>query len=212
MLEGYTSRTGRLIGSNGIRSLAAAGTAIITVVAFALASVGAQPNDRQPSERLSLTRAAKTRAGQTSSTGSSMMAVPLVAPLVLQDEQFSSTISLVNASTVDTYATITLRSMNGQTILQKKVPLAGSSPGQVDVQQLLQEANSQETRGSIVVEQSPDLKGLAVFAQLSITYQGSRASYIDEELAMPDPAMGSAVLRGVARGNEESILVAVSSL
>ena len=212
MLKEYTSRTGRLVGSNRNRSLVTTGVAILAAITFALASLGAQPYDRQPSERLWSTRAAKSRAGQTPSTGSSMMAVPLVAPLVPQDERFNSMLSFVNASNVNTYATVTLRSLTGQTILQKMVSLPGSSPVQIAVQQLLQEANSQETRGSIVVEQSPDLKGLAVFAQLSITYQGSRASYIDEELAMPDPAMGSAVLRGVARGDEESMLVAISSL
>ena len=68
------------------------------------------------------------------------------------------------------------------------------------MQQLLQEANSAETRGSLVVEQSPELKGMVVLAQLSLTYQGARASYIDEELAMPDPNIGSSTLRGFSVG------------
>jgi hypothetical protein len=213
MLKGHTSRIARFTYSNRKHSVSSVATSILTSAAFALASLGAVPDGRPRQktgnpldvESLKKTGASNPGTGPT-------MAPMLVAPLFLQDEQFSSTISLVNASNVNTYATITLRSLSGQTILQKKVPLAGSSPGQVEVQQLLLEADSRETRGSIVVEESPDLKGMAVLAQLSITYQGSRASYIDEELAMPDPAMGSTVLRGVARGNVESMLVAISSL
>ncbi|MGB8474090.1 MAG: hypothetical protein WCE61_08410, partial [Candidatus Acidiferrum sp.] len=141
-----------------------------------------------------------------------MMAMPLVAPLFLEDSQFSSTLSLVNVSNLNTYATVTVRSLSGQSILQKQFPLPPSSATVIGMQQLLQEANSTETRGSFVVEQSPELKGMVVLAQLSLTYQGSRASYIDEELAMPDPNMGSSTLRGVARGKAKSTLIAISSL
>jgi hypothetical protein len=191
MLKSRISRIARFMHSNRKQSVSRVATSILTSAAFALASLGAVPDGRPRQktgnpldvESLKKTGASNPGTGPT-------MAPMLVAPLFLQDEQFSSTISLVNASNVNTYATITLRSLSGQTILQKKVSLAGSSPRQVEVQQLLQEVDSRETRGSIVVEQSPDLKGMAVLAQLSITYQGAHTSYVDEELAMPDSAMG----------------------
>src|SRR5207302_4277798 len=119
----------------------------------------------------------------------------MAAPLFLEDGAFSSTLSLVNASSEETYATAFVRSITGHLLIQKRVPLEPTSVVHLALRQLLDEARSTETRGSIVVEQSPDLKGMAVLSQLSITYQGASTSYIDEELAMPDPTMGSSTLR-----------------
>jgi len=93
--------------------------------------------------------------------------------------------SSANASSEDTSATVFVRSNNGHLLIQKRVPLEPTSVVHLPLQQLLDEARSTETRGSVVVEQSPDLKGMAVLSQLSITYQGASTSYIDEELAMP---------------------------
>ena len=186
-------------------SLTLAATTILPLLAIGVSLMGSPALEKVDSRRHGLGRARQNATAPT-------MAMPFVAPLFLQDSQFSSTLSLVNASRLHTYATVTVRSLDGQTILERQVPLAPSSPAQVDVQQLLLEANSAETRGSIIIEQSSDLKGMAVLAQLSITYQGSRASYIDEELAMPNPTMGSSILRGVVRGHSDSALVAISSL
>ena len=213
MLTSQISRVAGFMRANRKHSVSRVATAMLTSIIFALASLGTVPTGaiNKKQKTLSISKPSNKTRASGFGTGPGMSPL-LVAPLFLQDEQFSSTLSFVNASNVNTYATVTLRSLSGQTIFQKMVPLPGSSPVQIAVQQILEEANSPETRGSILVEQSPDLKGLAVLAQLSITYNGSHASYIDEELAMPDPFMGSSVLRGVARVSGESNLVAISSL
>jgi hypothetical protein len=210
---GNISRVARFKHSSRSRSLSKVSIAILTSILLAFASLGTVSTGAINKEQKLLSTSKPSNKTRVSGQGTGPGMQPmLVAPLFMQDEQLSSTLSFVNASSVATYATVTLRSLSGQTILQKKIPLPGSSPVQIAVQQLLQEADSSETRGSILVEQSPDLNGLAVLAQLSITYEGSHASYIDEELAMPDPSMGSSVLRGVARASGESNLVAISSL
>lgn len=77
---------------------------------------------------------------------------------------------------------------------------------------VLREVNSAETTGSIVVEQSPELKGMAVLAQLSITYHRyPQASYIDEEFAMPDPS-GSQTLRTVTGHWGRASVLSITSL
>jgi len=66
--------------------------------------------------------------------------------------------------------------------------------------------------GRITIMQSSDLKGMAIAAQLSMTYHGSsRPSYIDEETAMPS-AEGSQILRAVADRAAGPPIVAVTSL
>jgi hypothetical protein len=140
------------------------------------------------------------------------MPMMMVAPLFLEDGKFTSRVSLVNASSEVTYATVFVRSLGGETLLQKRVLLGPNSTAHIALRELLDEAKSSETRGSIIVEQSPDLNGMAVLAQLSITHQSAHTSYLDEELAMPDPTMDSPILRAVGRGKEKSVLVAISSL
>ena len=145
-------------------------------------------------------------------TPKATMMPPLVAPVFMEDDAFSSTIGMVNASSVNTYATVTVRSRTGGTINQKKVPLAPHSALHLPVRDLLREANSAETTGSIVVEQSPELQGMVVLAQLAITYQRyPQASYIDEEFSMPSPE-GSQILRAVSRDWGRSSLVGITSL
>ena len=177
--------------------------AIFVVASFALSPLPASGRESEPATAGSL---------RNQNMGAAMMAMPLVAPLFLEDQTFSSTLVIVNASYESTFATVILRNLSGNTIFQTQVPLPPASQTQLPVGNLLRQAKSSERKGSIVVEQSPDLTGMAVLAQLSITRTGSRLSFIDEELSMPDSAMGSAILRGVAHGNSKSSLVAIASL
>jgi hypothetical protein len=160
---------------------------------------------------LTLSAPAQQQSSPSASTKSGMPMM-MVAPLFLEDSKFTSSVSLVNASDEATYATVFVRSLSGETLLQKRVLLGPNSTAHVALRELLDEAKSSETRGSIVVEQSPDLNGMAVLAQLSITHQSAHTSHLDEELAMPDPTMDSPILRAVGRGEEKSVLVAISSL
>jgi hypothetical protein len=141
-----------------------------------------------------------------------MMPVSLVVPLFLQGNQFSSTLTLVNNSTANTYADVTLRALDGSTIALLRVKFAPHSQQQVDIGELLNAKNSPATAGSILVMQSSALAGPAIAATLSMTYLGSAdPNYIDEEIFMPS-MMGSSVLQGVADRANGSPVIAISSL
>ena len=140
------------------------------------------------------------------------MAMPLVAPLFIASEKFTSTLVLVNASGLATSADVALRSTAGTELAAQHVIFAPYSQQRVDLGGLLVSKGIGEAKGSVVVVPSPDLKGPAILAALSITY-GAREepNFLDEELAMPMPT-DSQVLRGVADRGEGSPLIAVTSL
>lgn len=141
--------------------------------------------------------------------GMTMPAImPTVAPLFLEDNQFTSTLVLVNASSLSTYADVTLTALNGSQITTQRVQFTPHSQRRLDIGAVLASAASTAASGSISVMQSTDLEGMVILAQLSITYRGG---YIDEELQMPSMT-GSSVLRGVAERSEGSPIVALTSL
>jgi hypothetical protein len=140
------------------------------------------------------------------------MQMPLIVPLFLQGNHFSSTLTLVNNSTADTYADISLRGMDGNTIASRRVNFRPHSQRRVDIGNLLDAKGSSATTGSILVMQSPALAGPSIAAVLSITYLGSiDPNYIDEEIFMPSMD-GSRVLQGVADSGDGSPILAISSL
>jgi len=140
------------------------------------------------------------------------MQMPLVLPLFIQDRNFSSVLVLVNASGLSTYANVVVTGLDGREIKRERVNFSPHSQRRLEIYDLLQSAVSAATTGRITVVQSPDLKGMSIGAQLSMTYQASSdPNYIDEEAAMPS-ADGSQVLRGVADRAQGSPLIAISSL
>lgn len=196
-----------------VRALRAS-AALVTAIAFVFSSVGDAPySTAYGTERESIRRT-HFRNGQndTAPKAGRIAALPLVAPLFLENDTFNSTLILVNASKQDSFATVTVRSFDGQIVGQQHIPLAPSNQTIVRVTDLLRESGSTESRGSIIVEQDPDLTGVAVLAQLSIVHQSYRTSYLDEELAQPNAAAGSRILRGVTRGGGSSPLIAVTSM
>jgi len=138
-------------------------------------------------------------------------AMPLVLPLFVENVDFSSTLVLVNGANRSTYADVTVRATDG-TVAQKRVDFGSHSQRQVAIADLLRSAGSSITTGSIVIRQSPDLRGATIAAQLALTFLGSPdGSFIDEEVAMPMPG-GSEMLRGVADEAHESPVLAITSL
>jgi hypothetical protein len=149
---------------------------------------------------------------QPTGTSTPMMPMPLVAPLFIANEEFTSTLVLVNSSGLSTYADVTLRDRNGTNLAQQHVTFAPYSQQQVDLGALLMSKGVGRAMGSVVVMPSADLKGPAILGALSITYLKSpEGDFIDQELAMPRTD-DSQVLRGVADAGEGSPLVAVTSL
>ena len=173
------------------------------------ASAEREVNEARLTPAMRETGAAMGKAAQ----GTTMPAMmPTVAPLFLEDAHFRSTLVLVNAAALSTYADVTLTALNGDQIVKQRVQFTPHSQVRVDIGALLASAASVASAGSISVMQSPDLEGMVILAQLSITYQGSgEPNYIDEELQMPSMT-GSSVLRGVAERSQGSPLLAITSL
>jgi hypothetical protein len=141
-----------------------------------------------------------------------MMHMPIVAPLFVQDRQFSSTLGMVNASNVSTFADVALTDTNGKQIAVKRVQFAPHSQQRLDILSVLESSISAATSGRLTISQDPSLQGMAISAQLSMTFTGdNNTSYIDEEVAMPN-AEGSQTLRAVTDESDGSPLVAITSL
>jgi len=151
----------------------------------------------------------------TSAKGSNqtiMPMMPLVAPLFIEDGEFTSALVIVNASVGKTYADVALRDTQGHTVVTQRVPLAANSQARVSLADMLHGANSNVTTGSVLVMPSEELMGMAVAAQLTMTYHKyAQLSYIDEEVAMPSME-GSQELHGVADTGEGAPLVGIANL
>lgn len=141
-----------------------------------------------------------------------MMQMPLAIPLFLVGNQFASTLILVNDSTATTYADVTLRGVDGQVLVSKRVNFTANSQRRLDLASLFGRTSSATTAGSVLIMQSPQLMGPSIAATLAMTFQGSAdPNYIDEEVFMPSE-MGSHVLQGVSDPSDGSTLLAISSL
>lgn len=187
-------------------------TTTIVCSAFTLLSFQAKADDRAHARKTPLAAATGKLTQASSASAEPMMRMPLVLPLFIQNQQFTSTLMIVNGSAESTYADVVLTGLDGKDINHRRVDFAPHSQRRVEVLDLLQEVASSALMGRITIMQSPDLKGMAVAAQLSISYQGStQPSYIDEETAMPS-GEGSQVLRAVADRSAGAPAVAVTSL
>jgi hypothetical protein len=139
------------------------------------------------------------------------MQMPLTVPLFIVDQNFTSTLILVNITGLATYADVILSGLDGTEITRQRVQFTPHSQQAVDVYTLLLSAVSPATTGSIMVIQDPDLGGMAIATQLSLTYNGSlEPNYIDEEAMMLNPE-GSQVLRAVTDPTEGSPVIAITS-
>src|SRR6516164_4555952 len=75
----------------------------------------------------------KNSANSTSAT----MQMPAVVPLFIADGNFASTLVLVNGSSVQTYADVTVRSLDGKTVATKRVQFQPDSQQQLNLRTLL---------------------------------------------------------------------------
>lgn len=149
--------------------------------------------------------------GSTTGSMGGMMPMQLVAPLFIEDKDFSTTLVMVNAAKVGELAEVSVRGLDGSVLLTRRVELAPHDQQRLELRTLLKLSGSATTMGSVVVMPSPEA-GSAIAAALSITYRGdSEPSYVDEELVMPSMD-GSTVLRGVADSGNGSPLLAIASL
>lgn len=138
--------------------------------------------------------------------------MPLIAPLFIENGEFTSELFLVNSSTVKTYADVFVRDVRGELAASKRVILSPNSQQRLAIRSLLQNAGSSITTGTIFVTPSPDLMGMSIAAQLTMTFRKyNQPSYIDEELAMPSME-GSNELHAVADAGEGYPILSIVNL
>lgn len=137
--------------------------------------------------------------------------VLMVAPLFVEDQDFDSTLVIVNAARSAEYADVSIRGLNGGVISSRRVGIAPHDQTRLEIADLLKSSGSLVTAGSVVVMAAPG-SGSAVAAALSITHRTRpELNYIDEELLMVN-MNGSEVLQGVADSGSGSPLIALTSV
>ena len=130
------------------------------LVASATALVGSFPAQAKAHERARTKKAAavagpKAKNAQTPSTSAEpKMRMPLVLPLFVQDQQFTSTLVLVNGSAESTYADVALTSLDGKEINHRRVRFAPHSQRLLELNELLREVASPDAMGRITIMQS----------------------------------------------------------
>jgi hypothetical protein len=139
-------------------------------------------------------RAAQYRAVQHAMD---MVNMPTIGPLFLQDSTFSTKLTIVNAGLAPVTGFVTLRSLDGTTIIQQPVPVKGNSSVILEIGEMLSKAGSLSTRGRLELYDRTT-EGSALAGQLTISYTDKgRVHAIDEELMMPSMTTSHA-LRGIA--------------
>ena len=142
---------------------------------------------------------------------SDMEPMPLVAPIFIEDAGTTSSLVLVNSTSVSAGATITLRSLSGSELATIHRQLAPHAQLEIPVVSLLAGVGKPTSVGSLTVIQDANLRGMAIASQLLLTRtSGANPSYVDEELAMPQ-ITGSSTLRGVTDQSDGVALLAITS-
>ncbi len=136
--------------------------------------------------------------------------MPSVAPLFLQDAQFSSTLYLVNEGNSSVTGRLLLLAQDGTLISDSNVTVEGHDKRDLPIGDILASANSGATRGSVELFDD-NLYGSSLVGELVITFHGEQTSEnIDEELLMPNMSE-SHQLRGIAIDSVASPVVSISS-
>jgi hypothetical protein len=197
-------------------TLRRAAAAIFTAAVFVLGSLGVDSYgmSRPPTKQVIPLHTFLPQDASTSRKASAMKMgpMPVVAPLFVQDNDFTSTLHLVNDLNISTYADVVLTDLNGKEITRQRVVIGSHSQSSLEISALLLSSNSSATTGRIAVIQSPELQNITINSQLSMTYRGAKEPiYIDEEFGMPN-AKGSQSLRAVTTAGKGSPLVGITSI
>jgi hypothetical protein len=134
----------------------------------------------------------------------------LTAPLFIETAGFTSTITMVSELNFAVTAQVVLFDRNGAQITSQTVAFPAHSRQAVLVGDLLRQANSVETMGSVEVLPNPaQVFTMAIAAQLSITGSGANiGQQIEEEFLMAG-AQGSGVLRSAGAALASNPIVAL---
>ncbi len=176
-------------------------------VALASATALLSASQQAPSPDLSKAQHA------VSSSQEEMMAMPLVAPLFVENEQVSSFITVLNAPAAGVTADVILLDQHGIQITKKTVKLSGHSQQALKVGDLLQKAHSIATIGSVeIMPESKAAASMSVVAQLSIeSTDPASPAHLEEEFLMPMPAGSNTFQAAAASVLGEPMLALVST-
>jgi len=156
------------------------------------------------------TLSCQTRAQKPATDSMSEMPEVLVAPLFVETAGFTSTIAMVNELNFAVTAQVVLFDRHGAQMTSKTVAFPAHSQEAVLVGDLLRQANSAETMGSVEVLPDPaKVVTMAIAAQLSIDGSGgSLGQHIEEEFLMVGMP-GSGVLRSAGASLASNPVVAL---
>lgn len=112
--------------------------------------------------------------------------MPMVAPLFLDDKDFSSTVTLVNDAIAQMRARVVVLDLSGVQVAFKEVQMPGHTSLPIQIHDLLTEAGSAANSGSVFVIPEP-VPGMPIGAQLSIESKiGATPSYVEQEMLPPN--------------------------
>ncbi len=127
------------------------------------------------------------------------MAMPIVAPLFIENGQLSTTVTIINAMARGTKADVVLLDQQGAEITRQTYALEAHTQRAVKVADVLLAARSGVVFGSAKIETDTEAeKNMGVLGQVSISGTGLGGTvYLEEEFPMTTP-FDSGVLRAVA--------------
>ena len=144
------------------------------------------------------------------SAASSGLSMPMVAPLFLEDSDFSSTVTLVNDAVDPMQARVVVLDANGSQVAYKELQLAGHTSSPIQLHDLLTESGSAANVGSVLVIPEP-VTGMPIGGQLSITARNAATpAYIEEEMLTADEGQ-QGVYRTTALDVKGSPIIALKS-
>lgn len=144
------------------------------------------------------------------SVAASGLSMPMVAPLFLEDGDFSSAVTLVNDAIDPMQARVVVLDANGLQVAYKELQLPGHTSLSVELHDLLTEAGSAANVGSVLVLPAP-VAGMPIGGQLSITAKNAATpAYIEEEMLTGDEGQ-KGVYRTTALDVKGSPVIALKS-
>lgn len=137
---------------------------------------------------------------------------PSVFPLFIEDDEFSSLITLVNSSGVSSSALLTIRDPQGKVYTPMSIRLTGHAKAQIKVADLLRKLDITIRAGSILVTQGPELKRPSILSQLTLTQTNAVPVALTEEELVMTMDTDSQDLNSISESATDAQLIAVTSL